>query len=237
MCIVVIKKSINPDFSFFLGLNRDEKYIKRWDDISNHWKLYPDIWGYRDHDTGGTWFAYNEHLTAILINRESHNYERLCSRSKIVLIALHNATSVKIALDNLSKENVNCYKPFNIIILNNKNIVLATNYYNNKVNCQLYITSIKDDLVLINRSFPNDFGEKRIRLNIEKFQRLNEPKPKENDWADWEQILTTECYAEVPEDESSFWLNSKEWGTLLSEIIVIPRKKNQTPIIHRVKTK
>ena len=237
MCIVLIKKSLNPDFSFFLGMNRDEKYTKQWDEISAHWKLYPHIFGYKDHDSGGTWFAYNKCLTAILINRETYNYHLLQSRSKIVLMALQNANSLDKAIENLSKEDTSFYKPFNLVLLNNKEIVLATNYYDNKLNYQVNVTHIEDDLVLINRSTPNDLNEKRIKLNIEKLRWLKEPNPKENKWDDWEQILTTECYAEGPEDENCLWLNSKEWGTLLSEIIAIPRKKNQIPVIHRVKTR
>lgn len=237
MCIAIIKRSLNPDFSFFVGINRDENYSKQWDEISNHWFRNPEIFGYRDHDSGGTWFAYNGYLTAILINRESNHYKDLCSRSKIVLMVLNNASSIEKALGNLLKVDARYYKPFNLIILNNKDIVLATNYYNNKVNYYTDVTYIEDDLTLINRSFPNDLNEKRIRLNIKKIQYLKEPNPKEGYWNDWEQILTTECYAETPEEERCLWLNSNVWGTLLSDIIAIPRKENQVPIIHRVKSR
>ena len=51
------------------------------------------------------------------------------------------------------------------------------------------------------------------------------------------QILTTECYAVSPEDENCLWLSSKDWGTLLSEIIAIHRNGKQVPIIHRVKVR
>lgn len=237
MCIVIIKKSMNPDFSFFLAMNRDEKYTKCWDEINNHWKSCPDIFGYRDHDSGGTWFAYNQFLTAILINRECYDFGHLYSRSKIVLIALQNAKDLNTALENLLKEDTEYYKPFNIVILSNNKIAIATNYYNNKVNSRVNITYLDDDLILINRSFPNDLNENRIKLNIEKFHFLKEPDPKENVWSDWEQILTTECYAVSPEDENCLWLSSKDWGTLLSEIIAIHRNGKQVPIIHRVKVR
>lgn len=237
MCIVIIKRSLNPDYSFFIGMNRDEKYSKHWDEINSHWVSYPDIIGYRDHDSGGTWFGYNGDLTAILINRESIYFENLRSRSKIVLKTLQNAKNIFAAINNILDEDTKYYKPFNLVILDNKDIVLATNYYDNDVNSRVNVTHIIDDLTLINRSFPNDLHEKRIKMNIEKFQRVKEPNPKDNYWDDWEKLLTTECYAEVPEDETCLWLNSKEWGTLMSEIIAIPRKTNQMPIKHRVKTR
>ena len=237
MCIAIIKRSSNPDYAFFIGLNRDEKYAKHWDEISNHWSQYPYIYGYRDHDTGGTWFAYNKRLTAFLINREEDNFEYLRSRAYIVLIALRNAFSLEEALDNLSKVDASLYKPFNLIVLNNESVVLATNYSDGRVYSQVKIVSIEDDLVFINRSFPNDLCQKRIALNMEIFSRLKEPNPRDNCWDEWKLVLTTECNVQVPDDESSLWINSKEWGTLLSDIIAIPRQNNQKPFIHRVKSR
>lgn len=237
MCIVIIKRSLNPNFSFFLGINREEKYTKHWDEISNHWEQYPGIFGYKDHDSGGTWFAYNNNLMAILINRESNKYEHLQSRSNIVLTSLNAANDLYTATQNLLKEDMSSYKPFNLILIDNRNILWATNFCENTVKSEISTVLIKDELIFINRSYPNDLNEKRIALNIDRFRVLKEPNPIENTWDDWEQVLTTKCYVDIPAEETCLWLDSKEWGTLLSEIIAVPRTDKQLRIIHRVKTR
>ena len=237
MCIVIIKRSLNPNYSFFIGMNREERYTKHWDEISNYWEQYPEILGYRDHDSGGTWFAYNDNLTAILLNRESDKYQHLQSRSKIIFLSLKTANTLETAVENLLKVDVSSYKPFNLILVDNKNILWATNFYDNTVKSQTSTSLIKDDLIFVNRSHPNDLSEKRIALNIDKFRILKEPNPIENIWDDWSQILTTKCYAELPAEEKSLWLDSKEWGTLSSEIIAVPRTDKQSRVIHRVKTR
>lgn len=235
MCIVVIKKSKNPNYSFFIGMNREEKYSNTWEQISNHWFDFPDIYGYKDNLSGGTWFAYNKHLLAILINKESNEYEDLETRAYIVLHLLHNADSVNKAMENVANEDMSKYKPFNLIFLNREQVFWATNFYDNMMKSNLFFQILEDELIMLNRSFPNDMTEQRIASNFDKFKNTKEPIPQKNDWKAWEQLLTTECYADNPLQETCFWLNSKEWGTLSSDIIALSKDKNQLPVIHKVK--
>jgi uncharacterized protein with NRDE domain len=233
--MAIIKQSKNPNYPFFIGLNREENYSNGWEKINNHWKDTPDIFGYKDNLSGGTWFAYNKNVLAILINKESNEYEHLESRAYIVLHSLQNADSISKSIDNLYDMDMSNYKPFNLLLLNREQVVWATNFYGNEIKSNLSFRILEDELIMLNRSFPNDMNETRIASNFDKIKNAKEPVPQENDWKEWEQLLTTECFADKPWQETCLWLNSKEWGTLLSDIIVLPKDKNKQPIIHTVK--
>ena len=235
MCIAIIKRSKNPDYTFFIGLNREEKYSNSWKKINNHWKDNPDIFGYKDNLSGGTWFAYNNNLLATLLNRESNGYEHLETRSNIVLQSLQKSDSISQSINNLSDKDISKYKPFNLLLLSREQVFLVTNFYNNEIKNDLSLQELDDDLIMLNRSFPNDMSETRIISNFDKFKNAKEPIPQKNEWGDWEQLLTIECFANSPLEETCLWLNSQEWGTLVSDIIALPKDKNKSPIIHNVK--
>ena len=235
MCIAVIKRSKNPDYSFFIGLNREEKYSNGWEKISNHWKEIPDIFGYKDNLSGGTWLAYSKNILAILINKESNRYEHLETRGNIILHALQNADNITISINNLSDMDMSKYKPFNLLLLNREQVFWATNFYNNEIKKDLSFQELDDEFIILNRSFPNDMNETRIASNFDKLKNAKEPVPQKNEWEEWKRLLTTECFANTPLQEIALWLNSQEWGTLTSDIIVLPKDKNQYPIIHNVK--
>jgi len=235
MCIAVIKRSKNPDYKFFIGVNREERYSNGWEKISNHWKDTPDIFGYKDNLSGGTWFAYNKNLLAILVNQESNGYEHLETRSNIVLQSLQNADSISHSISNLSDKDMSKYKPFNLLLFSRNQVFCITNFYDNEIKQDLSIQELDDELIMLNRSFPNDMSETRIVSNFDKFKNAKEPVPQENEWQEWEQLLTMECFTNFPSEETCLWLNSQEWGTLVSDIIALPKDKNKSPIIHNVK--
>jgi hypothetical protein len=233
--MVVIKKSKDKDYAFFIGMNREEKYSNSWDNINNYWKDTPDVFGYKDNLSGGTWFAYNNNILAILINKESNGYEHLQSRAYIVLQSLRRADSLRKAIDNVENADMSKYRPFNFLLIDREKVLWTTNLNNNGIKKHLSFQVLDEELTMLNRSFPNDMSEKRIVSNFDKFKNTEEPNPIKNDWQEWEQLLTAECFAEEPSQETCLWLNSTEWGTLTSDIIVLPKDKNQMPVIHHVK--
>ncbi len=96
MCIVVIKKSKNPALRvLYRNEQRERNIIKHGTKSITTGQQLPDVLGYKDNTSGGTWFAYNESLIAILINKESNGYEQLETRSNIVLKALQDANNLK----------------------------------------------------------------------------------------------------------------------------------------------
>jgi hypothetical protein len=122
-----------------------------------------------------------------------------------------------------------------LILLSREQVVYGTNLYNNEIKSKLSFQILEDDLILLNRNLPNDMNETRISSNFDKFKKAKEPCPQKNDWKDWEQLLVKECFANDPSQEACLWLNSKDWGTLLSTIIVFSNDKKKYPFIHTVK--
>ena len=80
-----------------------------------------------------------------------------------------------------------------------------------------------DELTMVNRSFPNDFSQQRIRNNYTKFLSAAEPNPDVFDYVEWQDILSKTCYTDSMETEFTMTLISDKWRTLTSSIIAIPR--------------
>jgi uncharacterized protein with NRDE domain len=237
MCIIIIKKSNSTNYSHFIGLNRDENYEKKWEGISNHWSEYPFTFGYKDLNTSGTWFAFNQYVMAITINKEGENIKNLESRSFLALESLKNAENTNEAINNLLNIDTSKIKPFNLVLISRDNIKYATNYYDKHLTIKIKYFDVDKNLILLNRSLPNDFKEKRLSCNFNKIISIKEPIPEKNNWKEWEDVLKEECFVNNKDQETTLWLNSNTWGTLISDIIAVTRDKNVPFIIHNVKTK
>ncbi len=220
MCIVVIKKSDNKKYAYFLAHNRDESYELRWKNIGFHWPERPDVYGPLDLTSKGTWLAMNNHVLAVIVNQESKREQSLPSRCRIVIDCVSGAKS---ALDSLGRlQTIGVVKPFNLIILDRKSLYIASNRPKPQGRVLFHYKELTDVLYLVNRSGENDFHEPRVRLNFEKFRNAEEPCPTKDKWLDWMGILTESSYCNHRREEYTMWLSAKTWGTLCSYIIAIP---------------
>jgi hypothetical protein len=98
MCISIIQKSKNKKYSYFVAINREESYSKKWLEIDYHWQQYPDCRGYFDIDSGGTWLAHNSRVLSFLINKEPLSKDTLNTRTFIVLESLQSSNSAKLKI-------------------------------------------------------------------------------------------------------------------------------------------
>lgn len=226
MCIAVIKRSTNQDYSFFIAFNRDEAIAKKWIPWDYHWKHFPNVFGFLDVDTGGTWLARNDDgVVAFLINRESENKQSLNSRAYVVLNVLSKAKTALETRKYVNNSNIREIKPFNFIAVDKANVVYWSNICNKGMQTILY-----ENLIMINRSFPNDFKEIRINNNYLKFKFIKEPDPERNNYSCWERILKECSFTDGVNTEFTMSLISENWKTLSSSIIAIRRDGN-LPVI------
>lgn len=222
MCVAVIKRSKSPKYAFFVSINREEKNenaYKLWD---YHWCNYPNIYGCLDIKSGGTWIALNTYgVFGALLNKESIPSSGTKSRSHILLESLHNSSSATSVVEQLSARDFEKYKPFNIVIIDKKHAFYFTSESN--MHIQTSYQFLDDELTMVNRSFPNDFSQQRIRNNYTKFLSAAEPNPDVFDYVEWQDILSETCYTDSMETEFTMTLISDKWRTLTSSIIAIPR--------------
>jgi len=240
MCILAVKKSRNTQYAFFIAFNRDEQYLKKWKDIGAHWPAYPESKGYLDITTGGSWMAFNQQVLAIVLNNdmlESEEPKAVGTRGFIALEATRKSNNAKTALDAVTKLDISEIRPFNLVLVDCKSVVYASNVNQGKMVKKIYAMSLDQDLILVNRSVPNDLTQRRIAVAMKEFENLQEPNPKVDDWASWTKFMTEESFAEMPESERTLWLNSKEWGTLNADIIAVSTKSIPAFLLHHVKSR
>jgi len=222
MCMAVIKRSENCDFSFFVAVNREEKNNSEWKSWGYHWSHYPDCYGCKDVNTGGSWIAINDNaVLSILINRELTRNSGHMSRAFIVLEAINGAKRACDVVDTLSTRDFSCYKPFSVVVVDKQKICYYTNE-NTEAQTNPADKTLYGDLFLVNRSFPNDFSQTRVMKNYYRFLKATEPNPSLNEYTEWISILSETCYTDCPETEFSMTLISDQWRTLSSVIISIP---------------
>jgi uncharacterized protein with NRDE domain len=227
--MAVIKRSSSHDYSFFIAVNREEKNDSEWKSWGYHWNRYPNCYGCMDVNTGGSWVAVNDDaVVAILINKELTQKSGSISRAFVVLEAIYEAKLACDVIDFLSAKDFSSYKPFSIVAVDNQRMYYFTNEQSEHKNPT--DKTLCGELFMINRSFPNDFGQSRVKSNYDKFLEATEPNPSIGEYKEWISILSETCYTDCPETELTMTLVSDQWKTLSSVIISIP-SSGATPVI------
>jgi len=230
MCIAFVKKSTNSNYSWYAAIVRDENYEKSWAPIGKHWPDYPLANGYLDSKSGGSWLAYNDTVVALLLNREGST-NLLNSRGEITIKAVGNSTNAKMSLKTLQSNISSAYRPFNLLLMDKDDIFYLTNYGTDCLLKELFIQKITDELIMVNRSFPNDWSEPRIRFNFDSISKIADPEVDTHDWESWLSLF--EEYQEVFDikEEKRLNLRSKEWGSLNVDFFACPLD-SQLSIVH-----
>ncbi len=125
--------------------------------------------------------------------------------------------SINQVLHNINNLDINNIKPFNLIVMNKNNVYYISNRKNNKR--IKIIKKLDNKLILLNRSFPNDMNQIRIKSNYRIFKKIKEPNFR--DLYSWKKILLYKKYVNCQSDEISMSLNSKTWETLNSAILFL----------------
>ncbi len=115
MCILFVALAEHPRYPLIVAANRDEEFA-RPSASANFWSDFPDIYGGRDLQAGGTWLAVNKagRFAAITNLRMPHLYkDAAISRGGLIPDYL-NCGSVEQFKNRLSATH-KCYNPFNLM--------------------------------------------------------------------------------------------------------------------------
>lgn len=211
MCIVVINREKE---NLLLAFNRDEKYNKLWRGPSNYWDEDPNIIGYQDITTLGSWLVYNKYgIICCLLNKEMDCTMQTASRGQVVINIIKNAYNITDCLYNWKQLSVKHISPFNIILVCKNELYYCSNR-DDKGNICKVCRRINNNLIMLNRSIPNDMNETRIRNN---FHRLN--KLSNNNISQWINIMSETTFTIDTKTETKMSLYSSSWATICRTII------------------
>ena len=229
MCTLVILRRPNHDWPVLIGANRDEIIDRPWDPPARHWEDRPDVVAGRDLVAGGTWLGVNDHgVVAAILNRRGSlgPKEGYRSRGELPLEALDH-TEAFTASEALANINSNSYRPFNMVIADNKDafwIRLAEDHWG----FNLEVRPLPVGLSMITDSDRNDTNSARIRTYLPQFQIASEPDVESDDWSGWISLLSSQIYdSEVGTEGAMFIKTDTGFGTVCSSLIALPSNKNQ----------
>lgn len=224
MCIAILKKSKSPQYIWFAAIIRDELYNKSWAQAAAYWPEFPNAISYKDELSGGTWFAYNDHVVAMVVNREGRD-DMLQSRGLIAPIAVGHAQCAVEAVNAMMHQNMEIYRPFNLLIFDRNHTFYLTNHAVDR--CK----QLESDLVLLNRTYPNDFDQIRVRCNFELIRNAPDPDPGNEDWSSWLELMENPLKVVSMEEETGLNLRAANWGSLNADFFACPADHSQK-IIH-----
>ena len=190
MCTVVILRRPGHDWPVLIAANRDEMSNRPWSAPAEHWPDYPGVVAGRDHVANGSWLGVNPYgVTAAILNR----YGTLGpapdkrSRGELVLEALDHADSCTAA-DALSALNGQAYRPFNMLIADNRDAYWIAN----RADSAVTVCPIGDGLHMLTAHDLDDAdASARIAEHHPLFQAAPIPDPGAEDWSAWKELLAS----------------------------------------------
>lgn len=199
MCTVIILRRPDHDWPVIIGANRDEMNNRPWKAPARHWDDRPDVIAGLDETAGGTWLGVNEDgVVAAVLNRYGtlgpEDGKR--SRGELPLEALDHADAIDAA-QALAELNGDAYRPFNMVIADNRDAYWLANRGTGKIE----ITEIPEGMSILTAHDLNDTeNSARTKRNLPRFISAPAPNPEADDWFAW-QALLADTGTEAPDPE------------------------------------
>ncbi len=220
MCTVVILRRPTHEWPLILGANRDEMLIRPWKPPARHWPDRPDVMAGLDELAGGTWMGLNDTgVVACILNRHGTlgPQDGKRSRGELVLEALDHADANDAAAV-LSDISLRAYRPFNMIIADNRDawwLALRDGA------TRMYLERIPDGLSMFTAGERNDPTASRIATFLPKFEHASPPDPTNGQWDTWAGLMGTTDAKDSPYQAMTFKLDNG-FGTSSSSLLALP---------------
>jgi uncharacterized protein with NRDE domain len=234
MCTLAILRRPRHHWPFLLAANRDEMITRAWEAPARHWPDRPTIVGGLDHEAGGSWLGINDYgVVAGVSNRTSAlgPAKNKRTRGELVLEALEHADA-KIAAEALSRIDGRSYRPFNMLIADNRDAYWLA--HRDDQNFSLVaVHAIPSGISMLTSHDLNDETSPRIRTFLPRFSKSSEPDPDANEWSEWKELLACRFHAKNDDPtEAMNIVTDFGFGTSSRSLIALPAlaKKNKLPI-------
>lgn len=227
MCTLIILRQPNHPWSTLIAANRDEMLSRAWDAPARHWPDRPTTVAGLDHEGHGSWLGVNDYgVVAGILNRAGTlgPEENKRSRGEIVLEVLEHADA-KIAAKAISDLDERSYRPFNLVIADNRDaywVAHRGNIYRSKIE----VHTIPLGLSMLTSYDLNDKRSPRIRNFLTHFQNSPIPNPDNDNWDDWKRIMCNRSYDSRDGPTETMNISTDfGFGTSSSSFIAIPSDK------------
>jgi uncharacterized protein with NRDE domain len=220
MCSVIILNRPGHDWPILWASNRDEMVERPWSPPGRHWPDRPDVVAGRDDLAGGSWLGVNESgVIAGVLNRRNtlgpQSGKR--SRGELVLDALDFADAAD-AVDMLTQLDAQAFRPFNMVVVDNRDAVWLRNL-GNKVEAE----KLPPGISMITASDRNDPNSSRIRWYLPRWQNAAVPNPETGDWNAWQDLLCDKGHdPNGTVFDAMNIVSNTGFGTVSSSVIALP---------------
>jgi hypothetical protein len=220
MCTVVVLRRSDHRWPILVAANRDEMVDRPWLPPGRHWKDRPNVVGGLDELGGGAWLGINdEGVIAAVLNRKGTLGPETGKRSRgeLVLEALDHADAVDAA-DALSHLDTSAYRPFNMVIADNRD-----SYWLRADGHSVKAFPLEDGVTMLTAFERNDMTDPRIKQFLPRFQKASPPDPDDGQWQAWQTLLATRTAQGLKTDEAglTFQLDNG-FGTRSSALLALP---------------
>jgi hypothetical protein len=218
MCTVVLLRRPGHAWPVILGANRDEMLNRPWRPPARHWPDRPDVIAGLDEFAGGAWMGLNDTgVVACILNRHGSLGPAAGKRSRgeLVLEALDHADAAEAA-DALSEIDPGAYRPFNMIVADNRDAWWLSLAEDGTVR----VKPVPTGHSMVTAGELNDRAEARIGAFLPRFERAAPPDPDRDDWKSWEQLL-----ASSGDDAAMSFRRESGFGTSSSSLVALPSVK------------
>lgn len=232
MCTLVLLRRPDHAWPLFVAANRDEMVTRPWTAPARHWPDRPEVFAGRDVLAGGTWLGLNDHgVVAAILNRLGSlgPAAGMRSRGELVLEALDHADAAPAA-EALAALDPSAYRPFNLIIADNRDAFWLVNRAEAGGN-RIRVAAVPAGLHMITARDMDDTESPRIRHHRARFAAAPPPAPEADngagDWCAWEDLLASPAPDEAGEPEAAMVIDPDNehhpgFATVSSALIALP---------------
>ena len=232
MCTLVLAYRPDSDWPILIGANRDENIARPSLAPGRHWPDRPHVFAGKDLEAGGTWLGLSDHgMVAGVLNRPESlgPAPEKRSRGELVLMALDHADATTAA-KALCEQNSDDYRPFNLVIADNRHAFWIRNSGTGK----LAFWPVPPGISLVTAHDLNDLESGRIRTYLPRFRMAPLPEPSKNRWKSWITLLAArECDNRAGPTSAMTIVGKDGFGTVSSTLIALPSPRQKTAPIFR----
>lgn len=222
MCTIVIARQPGANWPVVLGANRDENLTRPWLPPGRYWPENPGILAGLDVKDGGSWLGVNDaNMLAVILNREEEpnkDDSELRSRGELVIEALrHNSPSRSVRA--VMELDLQRYRPFNLLIINSDEALWIGH---KKRESPITVQEVPTGISMITLDDLNSQVSSRIRRHHSRFIESKLPKPDQQDWGHWEELLRLTPTSEMNPYEALCYRTVNGFGTVNSSLLALP---------------
>lgn len=229
MCSVILLRRPGHEWPLLIAANRDEMLSRSWKPPARHWPDRGDVVGGLDTVAGGSWMGVNDFgVVACILNRVGSLGPAAGKRSRgeLVLDALDHPDAAAAA-EALSALDPAAYRPFNMIVADNRDAVWIRNA---EGAAEVHLFDLPAGLSMVTAHDVNDTNTPRVRRYLPRFRGAGVPDPSTGDWSAWRDVLADRRPGDPEDPRSALTISEDQgFGTSSASLLALPAPGRGAP--------